>query len=153
MCDRDSRGQRQTMHQHLPPTAPVGERQSDAAMRSYAASSTAELEPALAPDAFNELVAEIGEAGACEVRAVFWTDTSARLKLFGELALAQQRARIEREAHSLKSAARTFGYCRLAALALRLEKSVAALSENEYRTLLEAMNAAYAAALAQEPHR
>ena len=103
------------------------------------------------PDAFDELVREIGHEGACEVRAVFWTDTRARLKLLSDLALAEHRAKISREAHSLKSAARTFGYCRLAALAQRLENSADALTDDDYRKLLDAMDAAYAAALAREP--
>jgi HPt (histidine-containing phosphotransfer) domain-containing protein len=107
-------------------------------------------EPARAPGAFEELVHEIGRDGACEVRAVFWSDTDARLRLFRDLAFAQQRARVEREAHSLKSAARTFGYLRLAALALQLERGAATLGEAGYSALLEAMDAAYAAALAQE---
>lgn len=136
------------MHQDLPPTAGFGERHAGAG-----ASSAAVLEPALEPDAFDVLVREIGQDGACEVRAVFWSETRARLMLFEGLAPAQHHARIEREAHSLKSAARTFGYRRLGALALRLEQSAAALGDGEYRTLLQAMEAAYAAALAQEPQR
>lgn len=141
------------MHQDLPPTAGFGERRADAVAQSRGASPTAALEPVLEPGAYDVLVREIGQDGACEVRAVFWSETRARLKLFEGLAPAQHHARIEREAHSLKSAARTFGYCRLGALALRLENSAAALGDVEYRTLLEAMEAAYAAALAQEPRR
>jgi histidine phosphotransfer protein HptB len=121
------------------------------AMTSSAQTQLRTQEPARAPGAFEELVHEIGRDGACEVRAVFWSDTDARLKLFRELAFAQQRARIEREAHSLKSAARTFGYLRLAALALQLEQGAATLGEAAYNALLEAMDAAYTAALAQEP--
>jgi len=110
-------------------------------------------EPTREPGAFDELVREIGQDGACEVRSVFWTETSARLERFRELAFEPHRARIEREAHSLKSAARTFGYRRLASLALRLERSASSLSEAEYRELLQQMDASYAAALEQEPQR
>ncbi|MCP3474784.1 Hpt domain-containing protein [Bradyrhizobium sp. CCGUVB1N3] len=117
----------------------------EAAARSSFESSLA-AEPARDPGAFQALVREIGEHGAGEVRAVFWSETDARLKLFGDLALAQQRARIEREAHSLKSAARTFGYQRLAALAQQLERNAAALDDVAYRKLLDAMTKAYAAA-------
>ena len=138
------------MHQEVIPTARAGERQADPAA-TLAASP--EREPARAPDAFDELVREIGQDGACEVRAVFWTDTRARLELLSDLALAEHRAKIAREAHSLKSAARTFGYCRLAALALHLEAGADALSDDDYRKLLDAMEAAYAAALAQETAR
>jgi HPt (histidine-containing phosphotransfer) domain-containing protein len=110
-----------------------------------------DAEPAREPGAYAALVREIGEDGAGEVRAVFWTETRARLQLFRTLSLAQHHARIAREAHSLKSAAATFGYIRLAALALRLEKSAETLPDDEFRDLLQRMDAAYAAARAQEP--
>lgn len=107
--------------------------------------------PLREPGAFTVLVREIGEDGACEVRAVFWSETSARLELFHTLPLGQQRGRIAREAHSLKSTARTFGYLRLAALALRLESAAATLDEAEFSDLLRQMDEAFTAAKAQEP--
>ena len=107
--------------------------------------------PARDPNAYAALVREIGEDGACEVRAVFWSETCARLELFRTLSPAQHHARIAREAHSLKSAAGTFGYVRLAALALALEKTADRLGDVEFRDLLDLMDAAYAAARAQEP--
>lgn len=107
--------------------------------------------PARAPDAYAALVAEIGEDGASEVRAVFWSETQSRLDLFGTLDLGAHRARIAREAHSLKSAAATFGYVRLAALALRLEKTAETATPDDFRDLLAAMRSAYLAAVAQEP--
>ncbi|MES1148164.1 MAG: Hpt domain-containing protein [Bradyrhizobium guangdongense] len=113
--------------------------------------TTADAEPARVPGAFEELAREIGHDGACEVRAVFWDDTNARLKRFRELALDQHRNRIAREAHSLKGSARTFGYRRLATLALQLETSVEALTDAEYCGLMDQVDAAYAAAPEQEP--
>jgi hypothetical protein len=75
---------------------------------------------------------------------VFWSESDALLTLFGTLPLAQQRARIEREAaHLLKSAAQTFGYQRLA---VQLERNAAALDDAACRKLLDAMAKAYAAA-------
>ncbi|MDA9435125.1 histidine kinase [Bradyrhizobium sp. CCBAU 51627] len=103
------------------------------------------------PGAFDALVREIGEDGAREVRAVFWSDTSARLLRFRSLALDQHRAKIAREAHSLKSTARTFGYVRLAMLALRLEGTADTLNGAEFGDLLQQMEAAFAGARAQEP--
>lgn len=97
------------------------------------------------------LVREIGEDGASEVRAVFWSETRARLELFHALPLGQHRGRIAREAHSLKSTARTFGYLRLAALALRLESTADTIDDAEFSDLLERMDVAFAAAKAQEP--
>lgn len=112
-----------------------------------------DAEPARDPGAYQALVAEIGEDGADEVRAVFWSETCARLQLFRTLALAQHQARIAREAHSLKSAAGTFGYVRLVALALRLETTAERLHESEFHDLLDLMDAAFDAARAQEPQR
>ena len=109
-----------------------------------------EPEPLREPGAFDALVREIGEDGAREVRAVFWSDTEARLKLFRTLALGQHRARIAREAHSLKSTARTFGYLRLATLALRLESSADTLDDAGFCDLLAQMDAAFTAAKARE---
>lgn len=120
-------------------------------LNTIAGAPAADTEPARAPDAFEELVREIGRDGAREVRDVFWADTNARLKLFRQLALDQHRTRIAREAHSLKGSARTFGYRRLAALAVQLETCVERLSDVEYCGLLDRVDAAYAAALAQEP--
>jgi histidine phosphotransfer protein HptB len=110
-----------------------------------------DAEPAREPRAYEALVREIGEDGACEVRDVFWCETCARLQQFRTLSLAQHHGRIAREAHSLKSAAATFGYVRLAALALRLEMTAERLGGPEFRDLLDLMDAAYAAARAQEP--
>ncbi|MBR1169440.1 Hpt domain-containing protein [Bradyrhizobium sp. DASA03005] len=110
-----------------------------------------DAEPAREPRAYEALVREIGEDGATEVRDVFWSETCARLQLFRTLSPAQHHAKIAREAHSLKSAAGTFGYLRLAALALRLEKTAESLGEAEFHAMLDLMDAAYAAAHAQEP--
>ena len=111
-----------------------------------------ELEPLREARAFEALVHEIGEDGASEVRAVFWSETGARLQLFRTLALGQHRGRIAREAHSLKSTARTFGYVRLATLALRLEGTAGTLDDAEFGDLLQQMDAAFTAAKALEPH-
>ena len=102
------------------------------------------------PRAYAALVREIGEDGAGEVRAVFWSDTCSRLELFRTLALDQHRARIGREAHSLKGTARTFGYVRLAALALQLEIHADALGDAAFCDLLQQMDAAFADAKAQD---
>ncbi|EIG60481.1 HPt (histidine-containing phosphotransfer) domain-containing protein [Bradyrhizobium sp. JR1.5] len=115
------------------------------------AQTALDAEPAREPGAYQALVREIGEDGACEVRDVFWSETCARLQLFRTLSLAQHHGRIAREAHSLKSAAGTFGYVRLAVLALRLEKTAERLGDAGFRDLLDLMDAAYAAGRAQEP--
>jgi hypothetical protein len=118
--------------------------------------------PALAPGApeiavaaldrevFKDLAREIGEEAAFEVLAVFTEETAVRLKLLRRLSIEHDSTRIGREAHSLKSAAGTFGYRELASLAFRLEREAARLTGPEYRDILDGLDAAYAAAAAQE---
>jgi len=76
---------------------------------------------------------------------VFFAETEARLKLLRRLSLDAERARIGREAHSLKSAAATFGYRRLANLARQIETSAEQLSRERYLDLLDEVDRAYGA--------
>ena len=115
--------------------------------------TSTDAEPAFDPAAFDVLVLEIGEEGASEVRAVFKSETEARLRRFREIAPDQQRRKIESEAHSLKSAAGSFGYRRLAALARELEKRAHDVTEVEYLHLLQHMDSAFASAMAEEAKR
>jgi HPt (histidine-containing phosphotransfer) domain-containing protein len=101
---------------------------------------------ALDREAYAELVGEVGEQAAEEILDVFISETDARLKKLRKLSLEHDRIKIGREAHSLKSAAGTFGYRRLAGLALRLEQSALRISPGEYAALIEGIEAAYAAA-------
>jgi HPt (histidine-containing phosphotransfer) domain-containing protein len=96
-------------------------------------------EPELGPRAFEELVRETGDDCACEIRNVVSTETDARLILLRPLSLDTERAKIGREAHSLKSAAGRFGYRRLADLARRIEQHANELSSGEYLYLLDEM--------------
>jgi HPt (histidine-containing phosphotransfer) domain-containing protein len=97
------------------------------------------------------LVGEIGDEAAQEIHDVFISETDARLKLLRRLSLQRERIKIGREAHSLKSAAGTFGYRRLANMAQLLEKAVPRLAADEYGELLDGIDAAYAAARELEP--
>jgi len=108
------------------------------------------LEPALDRGAYQELAREIGDEGAREIRTVFLTETDARLKLLRQLLPDTHRAKIGREAHSLKSAAGTFGYRRLANLALQVERHADTLANDEYLRLLDKIEAAYADGRAHE---
>jgi signal transduction histidine kinase/DNA-binding response OmpR family regulator len=105
---------------------------------------------ALDREVFKELAREIGEEAAFEVLAVFTEETAVRLELLRQLSIEHDSTRIGREAHSLKSAAGTFGYSELASLALRLEREAVRLTGFEYLNILDDMDAAYAAATAQE---
>jgi signal transduction histidine kinase/DNA-binding response OmpR family regulator len=102
-------------------------------------------EPALDRNAFEELAKEIGQDGACEIRAVFLAETETRLKLLRQLSVDADRAKIGREGHSLKSAAGTFGYRQLASVARLIERRAEQLSRDEYLELLDQVDAAYAA--------
>jgi CheY-like chemotaxis protein/HPt (histidine-containing phosphotransfer) domain-containing protein len=113
-----------------------------------AADASVRREPTLDPEAFEELAREIGEEAAVEIRIVFIGETDSRLALFRQLSIETDRKKIGREAHSLKSAAGTFGYRRLASLARWLEKNIARLTDSEYRELLVDIDAAYAQARA-----
>jgi signal transduction histidine kinase/DNA-binding NarL/FixJ family response regulator/HPt (histidine-containing phosphotransfer) domain-containing protein len=110
-------------------------------------------EPALDREAYTELVSEIGDEAAQEIHDVFISETDARLKLLRGLPLERDRIKIGREAHSLKSAAGTFGYRRLASLALLLERDAPRLTADAYVELLDGIDAAYAAARKLEPRR
>jgi signal transduction histidine kinase/DNA-binding response OmpR family regulator len=103
-------------------------------------------EPAFDPQAFRELASEIGEQAADEVRGVFFSETDTRLASFRQLSIEADRGKIRREAHSLKSAAGTFGYRRLSNLAKHIEKNVERLTASEYRDLIVGLDAAYAEA-------
>ncbi len=102
-------------------------------------------------EVFRELAREIGEQAASEVHAVFVAETESRLKLLRELSIEQERTKIGREAHSLKSSAGTLGYRALAGLAQRLEREAVRLAESEYRALLDELDGAYSSAAALEP--
>jgi signal transduction histidine kinase/DNA-binding response OmpR family regulator len=107
-------------------------------------------EPAFDPQAFQELASEIGEQSADEVRTIFFGETDTRLASFRRLSIEADRKTISREAHSLKSAAGTFGYRRLSRLAKHVEKNAERLTANEYRELIDRLDAAYAEARAQD---
>jgi CheY-like chemotaxis protein/HPt (histidine-containing phosphotransfer) domain-containing protein len=106
------------------------------------------VEPVLDRNAFEELAREIGPDGACEIRTVFLAETEAKLKLLRRLSVDADRATIGREAHSLKSAAGTFGYRQLASVARLIERRAEQLSSDDYLQLLDHVDAAFAAGLA-----
>ncbi len=128
---------------HAPSLAPADT--AEAANEPALAAAIAP-EAALDREAYADLVGEIGEQAAEEIREVFISETDARLKLLRTLSLERERIRIGREAHSLKSAAGTFGYRRLAGLALQLEQIALRISISEYTEALDNIEQAYAAA-------
>ena len=96
--------------------------------------------------AFEELVAEIGQEAATETLALFVSETDDRLKLLRRLSIETDRLTIEREAHTLKSAAATFGLLAVAQLARTLERDAARITAGDYRVLLDRIEAGFASA-------
>jgi signal transduction histidine kinase/DNA-binding response OmpR family regulator len=130
--------------------APLAPTDQGASPTESAANVEVAPEQALDREAYAELVGEIGDAAAKEIHDVFISETDTRLKLMRRLSFERERIKIGREAHSLKSAAGTFGYRRLAGLANVLERTAPRLSKQEYIELLDGIDEAYAAARALE---
>ena len=98
---------------------------------------------------FDNLVLEIGKETALETLSLFVQETEDRLKLLRKLSGDAYRSKIEREAHSLKSAAGTFGLRAVAQLARALERDAAHITESDYLALLDRIEAAFSAARMQ----
>jgi CheY-like chemotaxis protein/HPt (histidine-containing phosphotransfer) domain-containing protein len=86
---------------------------------------------------YAELSHEIGEDNATQMLRIFLDETVAQLDALSRLCCPSDRARIEREAHSLKGAAATFGFKRLSALARELEMGAPGMSASKYRSVLD----------------
>ncbi|MCK7475745.1 MAG: Hpt domain-containing protein [Rhodopseudomonas palustris] len=98
---------------------------------------------------YDAMAEEIGAEAVEEIAKVFVRDTETRLKMFESTALDSARDVIQREAHSLKSAAGTFGLSELAAAARELRNRRA---RTRCRRLSGADRAA-ACAVRRSPHR
>ena len=94
---------------------------------------------------------EIGEKSIQEIAAVFVKDTEMRLVMFDTLTIDADRRTIEREAHSLKSAAATFGLTELSTTARDLEKSAHRINADDYATTITRLRKLFAAARAPQP--
>jgi signal transduction histidine kinase/DNA-binding response OmpR family regulator len=99
--------------------------------------------------AFEKLVQEIDKEAAIETLALFVKETDDCLKTLRRLAIETDRLAIERAAHSLKSTAATFGLREVAQLARALERDAPHITAGDYRTLLDRIDAAFAAARMQ----
>lgn len=104
---------------------------------------TAEIEPMLDLALMRELVAELGEQSVSELLELFAGETEKRFKLLDRLSITSDLSKIEREAHSFKSGAGTFGLWKLSRLARKLEAEAGGMSEADYREILAGMKAAY----------
>ncbi len=114
--------------------------------------------PAPAPGGLSEprpnldraTLAELTEAiGADGVRAtldVFVAETVVRLDLMRRLSCHDDRGRIKLEAHTLKGAGGTLGFCRLSDLARTLERSAPSIAPADYADLVDCLDACFQAA-------
>jgi signal transduction histidine kinase/DNA-binding response OmpR family regulator len=100
---------------------------------------------------YDVLVEEIGEETACQMLDVFMEETVARLALLHRLSGPHDRPQIEREAHSLKGTAGTFGFKLLARLARTVETGACAMSDAELQVALARIEQAFGAARACLP--
>jgi CheY-like chemotaxis protein/HPt (histidine-containing phosphotransfer) domain-containing protein len=94
--------------------------------------------------AFDNLAAEIGDEGASETFHMFLAETDSRLKLLRRLSCETDRDTIEREAHSLKGSAGTFGLREVSRLAENLERKLENIAASDYCAALDRLEAAFA---------
>ena len=131
--------------------APAADTDSAAVAPPLVPAQTPSADAAAAIDrkAFENLVSEIDKEAAIETLAMFVKETDDRLNLLRRLSIETDRLTIEREAHSLKSAAATFGLREVAQLARALERDAPHITAGDYRTLLDRIEAAFASARTQ----
>lgn len=94
-------------------------------------------------DTFGTLTVELGLESTAEVLAAFLRDTRAKIGIC--TARTDDRALIEREAHSIKSSAGTFGFIKLSTVARNLEKNVPNLDPDKVEESIADLRAAFEA--------
>jgi signal transduction histidine kinase/CheY-like chemotaxis protein/HPt (histidine-containing phosphotransfer) domain-containing protein len=92
---------------------------------------------------FNMLVLEVGAEIAHDLLNVFLQGTEQRLLRLAQLTGETDRKTVQREAHSLKSDAATFGWRELSRVAAILEKEAPELQEHRYRSLQTELSQLY----------
>lgn len=133
-----------------PQTAAEDSPEVSSAPQQLAPAAAAEARPSAAPildRAVMELLSqEIGADAMDASLSAFLTETVQRLERLRRIACETDREIVGREAHSLKGTAGTFGLCRLAELAARLEREAATIRAAEYAAAVERIDAAFAEA-------
>jgi len=99
--------------------------------------------------AYETLADEIGGETTRQMFDVFIEETENRLNVLRQRSCAEDRGLIVREAHSLKGAAATFGFCQLSDLARTLELGAANISDADYAALVGQIEPAFARARRQ----
>jgi len=139
-----------------PPIIPAELASTEPRPKSSAASTANDTDagagdalPVIDRSAYASLAEEIGDETARQMFGVFIEETENRLKLLRQMSCANDRGLIEREAHSLKGAAATFGFCQLSELARTLELGAATIGDGEYAALVGQIEPLFARARRQ----
>lgn len=98
---------------------------------------------------YQMLAVELGEAAMAEALASFVQESTTRLKALKQCALDDNREMIGRSAHTIKGTAATFGFSRLSDLAKWVEHNADKISDNEFATAVQQLEAAFADGQAQ----
>ena len=101
--------------------------------------------PGLDPTALDTFIEEIELDGVRATLDVFLEETVERLALMRRLSCGTDRAKIETEAHTLKGSSSTFGLTQLSTLGRTLEYAAHQIAPDDYRDLLDRIDAAFAA--------
>ena len=101
--------------------------------------------PVLDRTALDTFIEEIELDGVRATLDVFLEETVERLALMRRLSCGTDRAKIETEAHTLKGSSSTFGLTQLSTLGRTLEYAAHQIAPDDYRDLLDRIDAAFAA--------
>jgi len=119
-----------TAHYELPIVAPAVVAMTDIA-------------PVLDHAVFDALIEEIGVDGVRAALDDFLAETAVQLGRLRECSCDDGRTEIKEEAHSLKGASGTFGLLQVSELARMLEHSALQIAPNNYRDLLDRIEACF----------
>jgi HPt (histidine-containing phosphotransfer) domain-containing protein len=100
---------------------------------------------------FDRLIEDIGRETAFEALSLFLTETGPQLRRMGELLASGDRARLKRDAHSLKSASATLGFLGFSAAAKHVESVAETLATAELLALLPSLDQQFLAACRAAP--
>jgi histidine phosphotransfer protein HptB len=95
---------------------------------------------------FDRLIEDIGRETAFEALSLFLTETGPQLRRMGELLASGDRARLKRDAHSLKSASATLGFLGFSAAAKHVESVAETLEAADLLALLPNLDRQFLAA-------
>jgi len=137
------RAREQTKDTAVEPPGPSAPAQNHLAVVSPAAIAVMDVAPIFNYSALKEFVQEIGADGARATLDVFFTEAATRLELLHSLSCESDRDSIETEAHTVKGASGTFSLVQVSALAEKLEHGAQTISPDEYRELLDRLQASF----------